>query len=332
MNDDDFLYGCRSGIQKAIRRGDLDLARTAFDTLWKDQKQRSWLKWRMTVLVEEDAWQMIGELAQFLNTVDKEEDEEKAWRRFTYQLVLAPKSKDTEALLYMAMKTKEQTTEHPELEAMRRCLRSSTEPSEAGRALMNRWEADGTWKRLSKYEQDAITLLHRRLGLGGMLLDRKACLSCMILVVSRGLNEKIIKASVELGLKSWVKKNGKRKPRLVNLDWYVFDMHTVVGKMAMSIFMKNKASKFKGLTKEKLDDIWFYLESAIIPDALFRPKKYHQEAKLNAFESMWWPMLLDFDLAFGDNSSAAVRRIWEDTMKQEMHNLVDWCLNKRAQS
>jgi hypothetical protein len=48
-----FISGCRSGIQKAVRRGDLDLAKTCFDVLWNSREERSWFKWRLPVIVAE---------------------------------------------------------------------------------------------------------------------------------------------------------------------------------------------------------------------------------------------------------------------------------------
>jgi hypothetical protein len=73
MKREDELFGARSGIQKAIRRGDIDLAKTCFDLLWSEKSHQTWLKWRITVLVNEESWWLIGELSDFLSLKTAEE-------------------------------------------------------------------------------------------------------------------------------------------------------------------------------------------------------------------------------------------------------------------
>lgn len=329
MNELDFLYGCHSGVQKAIRRGDLNLAKTCFDAMWPDSKHRNWLKWRMTVLVEEDVWQMIGEYAQFLKEVKllkgDEKAEEQAWRRFLYELVVVPKSKDTEGLLYVAMKTKAKEDEHEELSSIRYWLNIDGDPAHVVEDLYDELKKK---RRLSSYENDALKVLKSRVYQGGMMGDRQACLACMILVVSRRLNEKEIKKQIGWGVKRWNRLSKHKKPRTINLPWYVFDMHTAIGKFALSVFMKK--SKYPGLDRGKFDDIWFDLESAWIPEDLYREAKY-TTGKVSATESMWWPILMDIELRFGGYKPEGVRHLWKSEMKKKIKNIVLWCAQKRSE-
>jgi len=331
VSAEDFMYGCHSGLQKAIRRGDLDLAKTCFDAMWQDPKHRNWLKWRTTVLVEEDAWQMIGEFAKFLNSVkelkDDPEAEEKAWRKFIYQLVVVPKSKDTEGLLYTALKRKAQDGEHRELADFRLWLNMDDDPSQIVEDL---YEELLKKRKLTSYEHAALRLLKSRVYQGGMVDDRKACLACMLLLVYRGLDEKKAKEQIKWGVRRWTRNSKRKKPRTVNLPWYVFDMHTAIGKFAEAVFMKNKAKEYKGLDKQKFEDVWFNLESALIPDDLIRLVPYTEE-KLTATDSMWWPLLVELELPFGGYTAKGVRYLWKAEMRKEVKAIVNWCANRRSE-
>lgn len=338
MHKNDFLYGSRSGIQKAIRRGDLDLLVTCFEALWSDSMHRNWLKWRTTVLVEEDAWQMIGELAKMLAKIEGANtvEQKKAYKRFLTELALAHKSKDTEALWLMATEIQpvEQEGEHAELQEMRLWLSRSEEPTEVANDLSRRIETD--YRDLSKYEKAAVEVLRRRAGQGGMLGDRWACVACMILIVLRGLDEADVQRDVEKGLKRWLAEKG-RKPKEYTQETLpkeylpvMFDSHTAAGKMAISVYMKNKGHKFKWLTKENLADIWFIFQGAWVPEEMVT---YHTKLKEEptAFDTIWWTPFVQFYLAKTGLKPMAVKKAWVDKIAPELANVVSWCLKVREE-
>ena len=329
MKEDDLIYGAHSGVQKAVRRGDLDLAKTCFDVMWKIPKHRNWLKWRMTVLVEEDAWQMIGEFAQFLKEVKDLKDDpaldENAWRKFLYKLVVVPKSKDTEGLMYTSRLKKAEEGEHKEMSDFRFWFERDEDPTEIVEDMF-----DGLVKerKLTDYEMAAMKLLKGRIYQGGMLDDRKACLACMLLIVSRGLDEAEAKKMVTWGVKRWVKNSKRAKPRTVNLPWYVFDMHTAAGKFASAVFMKKRGKEYVGLTKKKFEDTWFAFESALIPKDLVKVVPY-TEGPLTSYDSMWWPMQVKLEVPFGGYTAKGVKELWDNHMREEIRNIVKWCLARR---
>jgi len=331
MKADDFLYGCRSAIQKGIRRGDLDLVMTAFDTLWEVKAQRNWLQWRTTVLCEEDVWHMLGELSLFYGRVKKvKEDPEahrKAWLKMLIELALCSKSKDTEALYYTAKDTKKKKNEHAELVEMRELLGMvSTEPLEAAGVLLDGMKE----QKVEEYRMRAARMLHSRMFQGGMYDDRMACLAGMVLVNNRpGFDPKTVKQDIADGLKRY-KVAGGKKPKKKELPWYVFDMHTAAGKFASSVFMKHKAKDFPGLTKDKFEWIWFDLESAKVPKSLMKVKKFSLKAQPTAIENMWWGVQVKRDLPFGDYSALDVVRLWRTKMRPELKSIVNWCLEKRS--
>jgi len=322
LNEKDFLYGCHSGIQKAIRRSDLDLAKTCFDAMWQEKEHRNWLKWRTTILAEEDCWQMLGELAIFYSS--KPGDDEVAWRRMLYQLALVDKSKDTESLMFLAQMPAHETEieEHPEMKDMRAWLAriGKDDPSSVAEEL---WEYanDG----LSDYEKAAARLLKSRLYQGGMLADRLACLGGVLLIKHRGLKLEEIRSHMTDASSRYLTEVG-RKPKTVNLPWDVFDMHTQVGMVASSVFMKRYAERYPGLDKQTFENAWFYFESAW--------NKYDRltalKEKPSCFESMWWPILIKKTIVFSDLKPKQVKKLWDTEMSDVMKKLVEWAIEKRS--
>ena len=328
MNEKDFLYGAHSGIQKAIRRGDLSLAKTCFDALWSEKEHRSWLQWRLPILVEEEMWYMLGELAEFLH---EGTHEEKDWRRFIYQLVLCPKSKDPEALLYLALDD-DVEMDHAEMKEARVWVNRLTDEKIEAVAdeLFDEMKAGDKFGfgALTKYELDAAKLMKFRTRTGGMAGDKQACMVAMILIAIRRLDKKQIKELVSASVNISIK-----KPRTVNLPWYCFDMHTLVGKWASSIFMKRAAPRLEldDLTKEKFEDIWFYFESAVIPIKDLKLVSFSPTQELLPTESMWWGEIIKQTVPFGENSAKEVKGLWDSKMKREIESIVNWCLEKRGE-
>ena len=326
MNVDDLIWGCRSALQKAIRRRDLDLAHTAFNLLWSEKEHRNWLQWRMATLVMEEAWQMSGELAEFL---DSETNSEKDWRRFVYKLTLCSKSKDAMGLWFLPYYHNALQSKEMELVSFWINRMVQGEPSSIADGIFE--ECIGTivaGEPLSHYEKAAIKVLRKRIDMGGMFVDRCFCLSGMILIAMRGLRKDDILLDIKAGKEKWLKRVNRRdKPRTINLPWYVFDKHTRVGMAAIKIFMEHKAAKYPGLTEEKFRSIWFYIESAYSPiDSLcLKPK----EDYYTAFDSIYWLPLLNRELRYSHNGPKKVKKIWDSKMRKQIRVIVEEVLESR---
>lgn len=328
MNEKDFLYGCHSAIQKAIRRSDLNLAKTAFEAMWSEKEHRNWLKWRFVILAEEDCWQMLGEAARFL--AEKPGDNEKDWKRMIYRLCLVDKSKDPEPLSTLAvMHCKKPClgrnhVSHPEMKAMLHWIKKmeDSDPSTVAGPLMD-WCKEQ--RDLSEYEYGALRIAKSRVHQGGMLADRIACLGAMILITLRGLPEETITNHI----KECEETRIVARPRGIVLPWYVFDMHTQAGQMALNVFMKRRAGSYPaGLTKGIVDCLWFFYESAVHAHENLIPFK--ADAKPTCFESMWWPVFIKETTHFGKVTAKKAKQIWDEQMKDDIRRLVTWALDKRA--
>lgn len=332
MKDDDLTYGARSGIQKAVRRGDLDLARTCFEVLWSDKQQRNWLKWRLPILVAEEAWFFSGELGKFLAGEPSEEEE---WRRFIYRLVLVLKNKDASALhtisqLDLEVEQEDELSDqiHWELAQMRSAAKAAgDDPPSIIRDLYA--QLDERYK-FSNYEKAGLEVLIKRSFQGGMLGDKWFLLAAIILTASRHFKvEKVAKAEA-YGIKRWSKRIGKRKPRSINLPWWVFDMHTGVGKIALKTFMKRKAKEFHITTPEDLAHIWFLLSSGMVPDDLMRHCALSAQ-EVSCLQSAWWVLNISMVLDRLDSSRltyAKCVKMWPK-VERELNGIVTWLLERR---
>uniref|UniRef100_A0A6M3M4F2 Uncharacterized protein n=1 Tax=viral metagenome TaxID=1070528 RepID=A0A6M3M4F2_9ZZZZ len=269
--------------------------------MWAEKEHRNWLKWRLSILVIEEAWYFTGELAHFLRT---KSDAEEDWRKFIYRLCLIPKNKDADALWGLSSTAVERTPLLDEVARWKDRI-GDGDPSLIADELFE-WLVDG--EKLTDYEKDAIRVAKRRVGMGGMLGDKQQCIVTMILIAQYGIAKNVVAQAEIDGLKRW--KGGK--PKTVNLPWYVFDMHTAVGKMAMGILIKRKAAQFGNIDQEALSKLWFYMESGFVPKEMVSDSQ------------AWWPAWREEELA------GLPVKLWEKGMKKEIQSIVNWCLEKRS--
>jgi hypothetical protein len=85
------MSGFKSGIQKAIRRGDLPLLRLSFQQLW--EKDKRWLIWRLPILAGEEVESYVGLMGRLQGNATGEA----VWDLLA-RMTLSPKSKECEGL------------------------------------------------------------------------------------------------------------------------------------------------------------------------------------------------------------------------------------------
>jgi hypothetical protein len=329
MWDQDFIYGCRSGIQKGIRRGDLDLVNTCFEALWeKDDQHRDWLRWRTHSITIEECFHLTGELAKLLATNSRLKAD---WKKFIFKLCIATKSKDCPGLWsFIHHKGRSKHLEFKELRYFRKYADREYEGdylkvvNEVYVAYMQ-----GTDERqLDLYEHDAMNVFHNRSLGGGMLNDRYFAFTGMILLFLRGLDEAAVNEDLKKGRDRWVKKvNGRTKPRTVSLPWYVFDKHTQVGREAIGKILSrwNQAGQGRdALDEYHLDTIWFYLESAKTGKDMINIVAEEREG-LTALDSMWWLKMLRHRLSLNDHlTPKKCAQMWKRDGLAELTEEVTW--------
>jgi hypothetical protein len=332
MTDDDLIFGARSGIQKAIRRGDLDLCKTSFDLIWSEKEHRNWLKWRTPVLIGEEAFYFAGEAAKLIK--EKSNDEE-AWRKLLYRLTLIRKNKDAGGLEFlgrMAQIPGEENFSRQllwELEQMRAAYAMGDDPGTAATAMFKEFTEKNT---LTPYELEGMEVLRNRVFAGGMLGDRWMLVASLILMASRPCNKKLIAREEKWGIKRWTTLAGKRKPRMMDLPWYVFDMHTQAGKIVLSAFTKHYQDTLKFATKREIEVVWFHMESGLVPDD-FQVAVDMDEESVGCVQSAWWPLAtetsLQLHLSKWDSVDAFRSGGWP-LMQEKLESLVQWALERRV--
>jgi len=333
MTDNDLIYGARSGIQKAIRRGDLDLCKTSFDLIWPEKEHRNWLKWRTPVLIGEEAFHFAGEAAQLIK--EKSNDEE-AWRKLLYRLTLIRKNKDAGGLEFLGRMEKIPGEENFsrqhlwELRQMRAAYAMGDDPGTAATALFKEFTEKNI---ITSYWLAGMEVLRNRVFAGGMLGDRWMLVASLILMASRPCSKKKITSEEKWGIKRWVTSAGKRKPRMMDLPWYVFDMHTQAGKIVLSAFAKHYQEQFKFASTRGVEVVWFHMESGLIPDDFQVPVDVDEET-VGCVQSSWWPLATETALRLHLSKWASVddfRTAGWPLMQEKLESLVQWALERRAE-
>jgi hypothetical protein len=322
------VWGARSGIQKGIRRGDLDLVKTCFDLIWNcaDLSHRQWLKWRLTILVAEEALHYTGELAKFWAETKKVEkgtiEEERLYRSFLYRLAIITKSKDADGIIQLVG----EESSSDELVAAREIvtrINGGEPPDDVASDLKEDYDKLG----LTPYELSALSVLRARSGMGGMLGDRILCCTSMMLIALRRLPETVVEMCEEQ-VQAYLETADK--PKTIPVPWYCYDMHTRAGKIALSAFMKNKSGAYPGLTQEKFASIWFMMESGYVPTELYPVPKKGESPKI--WENFWWTKCLS-RLGWGNMIATKVMDLWKTSMRDEIKKSVEWALtleNKKS--
>ena len=337
MQSDDLIYGSRSAIQKAIRRGDLDLARTAFEVLWPEKTHRAWLKWRMPVLIGEEAYHFAPEAAQLIK--EKSDDKEE-WRKLVYRLTLIRKNKDAGGLENLGKRKKIPGEENfsrqmkSEMRQMRAAYKAGgDDPGLIATGLFKELTKDPDSNGLTEYEIGGMEVMKNRVYAGGMLADRWILVGSMILMATRPCSPKIIAKEEKWGLENWLGKAGQRKPKTIELPWYSFDGHTQAGKIVLSVMMKHYSSKLKFDHQAQLWDVWFLLESGLIPPDMQLPVAMDEE-QVACYQTSWWPLTLQLELERCLPNWPSVHEFvakgWP-FMQEKLEELVQWILAKREE-
>lgn len=315
MDTETLLWAAKSGIQKAIRRSDLNLAKTCFDILWKEAKGRSWLKWRLPILTEEEAWYFTPECHFFLkkhSDLKNPESERKHWLKFIYTLSLIPKSKDSEPLYFLAIS--DAKPPNAEVADFRKLLKDHKGQSayDIAKALSQRAMSDDIG--LTEYELAGIELMVSRSKSGGLPTDPWACLSCIYLIYNRGIGEYEVQAKIKEAYKAV---SGKPEP-LSELPWWIFDMHTRIGKKAIRRFPLTGELDF--MSHDLLETVVFLFESAYVP----REKLNAQEVKTetDCFETILWVPYMKNELAGHGKPAKEIKRLWKDSIRPKLEKTI----------
>ncbi len=183
------------------------------------------------------------------------------------------------------------------------------------------------YRRLSAYEENAIEMLTRRLYMGGMLGVEQNCLTNMVFLINRPLIKEEVRDVVDKAVKSHLKKHGKPK-KLKTLPWWAMDMHTMVGKIAMSIVWKKYKEKGFKDSKE-LASLWFHMSSGLIPPS--SANYVEVKAEPTPFESMWHlPSLRAIIPKLNGKSPKEMSEYWHGTVSKDVKGAVEWVIAKRS--
>ena len=259
MPKTDFEWGARSAVQKAIRRGDREMARMAAEVLWDEDPH--WLQWRLPAIVPEEVWQLtpvnhavLKEVESLMRRKQKASAREKIidW---TVELSSYEKNRDPNGLVLLVLDDWAQKwindlcLDEFRTNQLSMCREFIARKKAGGDAsLFTRLERESA--NLGEWQSKIVDAAKGRYFAGGMDGDR-----CMLLCLCvMALTEKELPEAKKTDVQGdWEYYNGNGQ-----WPWYVYDMHNARGKRAMNKLLGRDASEE---TKFFFTRIWFALES-----------------------------------------------------------------------
>lgn len=327
MTTETRIFGCRSAIQKAIRRGNPALAKMCFDELWKIPDHQKWLTWRLPAIMAEECWYMAAdfhEIWQMAKEATAEYERKRLWLKIVIRMAITIKNQDASGLANYVRFYRSGDMEHPEMSVAK----------EIGRIINTKYE-----RRLEKvptnkldellqsiagrkptdYEKRAFAIANWKRYAGGLIEDRWMTIATMILTLMRGLEEPKVN-EVIIAQRAVFKDTPL--PSVVPLPWYVFDMHTRAGRLARAVYLKKENDV--AISGEDLDAVWFCCESALV-GKLVSPqfKRFEDTPKPTITESIWWPPRRIAKFSYG-----GAMRLWKESIRGKMRDLVKWAVTK----
>lgn len=236
----------RSGIQKAIRRGNLSLLKKCFSKLWEED--RSWLLWRLPVLACEENWLYAGIAVEM--ALNKEIQREQVWKLLA-NLTLNPKNKEAEGIaeLFYLYEKGFDVRKYIEDEAKLRIFNEILEIKEKKEL----WKEDKEkyWELysepFSEVSKKFFNQMKRRINYAGpdYMFVVAAYFSTIYELEEVVLGEVPDEESIEPAEK---------------LPWFVYDMHTSVGKI---VYYQLKKAFGEEMGEYIGNELWWFEESAV---------------------------------------------------------------------
>jgi len=321
------VYGARSAIQKAVRRGDVSLGLACFDLLNRDKKQQEWLRFRLPILVAEDCWTMAGDFAK---AKAASKNDPQALRRFMARLLIAKKNQDANWLWSMA-KDGAYRVEHPEWHLINEMITRADENGGPKRValdqLLDLAERVTGVRDLTEYERGAVRVLDEKRRIGGLESDPYMCLTAIGLIHARRLPEAGVAAMLDEQKAVYKQVCLVEAPKFPEWCW---DMHTRAGKMAMSAFMKQVRHPVIG-TRDRLIEVWFHLESAAIGMNVVAERLDPADAARPRFDQEIWygPGKTNMARICGAPLDE-ITALWEKEWRPRLFELVRWAMKKEG--
>lgn len=310
----------KRAFEIGILRGDLNLVKTAFDSLWGSDPvglTRHWLRWQLPMITLKVAYYLIGEWSAAYQSMGSANtpEEEKTWRQFAYKLALGPKNLDALALFMLARKWGDTYPEEKKLidlelsrtwyylnQANKKSIEVAVD--DLAEILLRQ---NGQPGFLNPNRDDYIAGIIRYLSEAvkriGTRNNKETMLAAMILFGRRSASQEEIQAV----WKESIRKREKVKPVKIDLPWYVYDPYTDAGQAAIEKFCE-KNTKF---TQDQIKRLWLFFETFKIgkKDCLFTTNDP------GIAESYWWIPCIKHNIDFGDSPRSLLMQ-WKKISKR----------------
>jgi hypothetical protein len=158
--------------------------------------------------------------------------------------------------------------------------------------------------------------------------DRWMGLMAMVLIHLRGLPEPEIQQMLSV---QKAKFKGYKVLRIPSLPLYCFDMHTRVGKMALSVWSKNYADAYN-FPKSEVSGLVFHYLSAITGSNVTCEICDFDVLFPSWDQQLWYHISKkEFARLCGRSSPRDGEALWEFGIKAKILELIKWALSKQEE-
>jgi len=272
MNND--IYN--RGLIYGIRRGNTALVKTSFDALWDDGRNEPQLRHKLIQAIIENCWPLLYEFLK------RAPEGYSGLLKLYLTLALADKSKDAAALAGLYSLGADPWDEK-EFKGL-----ADLEFSHAG-VYLKAADENGFFhatRELSAFLDwmfgmhpiagdtiNAINKLKIHAAGGGTLEWKRQCLSAIILIARRGLDN--VSEELEAQLE---RRRDNASYDTISPPWYCFDVNTEVG--------RKKLSRMKD--GGRVSQLWLLYEGERIEQSQLRLEERTVRERPSPWESIWW--------------------------------------------
>lgn len=319
----------KSGLQKYIRRGEIEKAVRTADEMLRCGAEKPLLRRLPAIVAEDCGWRKLWTVKACSAVRWGERailpPDRKDLLRVVAKLAYGPKDKDASALADYVREHLKTLPELPpddlQLEDFAKAVAAKDEVRAtqlllhwAGRKEGKSFHKEPFWAVLEKatverglpHVAETLLAIKQRTGYGFYFAgDGVGLAVCALYAAIReeGWDEDFPQELADIVQRCI------DHPMQVKLDWYCLDMHTAIGKIVLGSLVKRK-----GWDKDRLENWWFYFESARLNDHVVA--KYFDHWAANVKNE-------------SGQSLTEAHKEWEQTFRPEVESFTKWLMDRR---
>lgn len=265
------------GLIYGIRRGNTALVKTSFDALWDEGRGEPRLRHKLIQAIIENSWPLLYEFFK------RAPEGYSGLLKLYLTLALTDKSKDAHALAGLYSLGADPFDEDGELRSM---VELEFAHSGVYMKIADKYGFFQATREISEFfdwmfarnpiPEETINVINKlkaHAAGGGTLEWKRQCLTAMILIARRGLDD--ISGELEAQLS---KRRDNASYDSVPIPWYCFDVNTEEGRKKLSKLKSGKTASI----------LWLLYEGELVEPSQLRLKERVLHFQPSPWDSIWW--------------------------------------------